>query len=242
MASAAVLRVRRKRGGSEPAEALLLACKRRRAEPVETNLFKLVATVSSKNEPVQKYVKDAITRDKAAQSLRPSLGSSQRILQELRSAKQAKRKENRYRVISAHRPHCTDTAAPTQHGEAAPRRDSAEPEAQQDASPEENGAVNKSSDCCGKFQLFDIVQEDETVGDSSGTTANPQQKTDPDAILCNAVEMIRERLNVSEDGKKEHGDKEDEYVYDIYYKETSAPDWIENILSVQPYREEYEWV
>lgn len=54
--------------------------------------------------------------------------------------------------------------------------------------------------------------------------------------------MIRERLNVSEDGKKEHGDKEDEYVYDIYYKETSAPDWIENILSVQPYREEYEWV
>lgn len=54
--------------------------------------------------------------------------------------------------------------------------------------------------------------------------------------------MIREHLNVSEDGKKEHGDKEDEYVYDIYYKETSAPDWIENILSVQPYREEYEWV
>lgn len=69
-----------------------------------------------------------------------------------------------------------------------------------------------------------------------------QQKTDPDAILCNAVEMIRERLNVSEDGKKEHGAKDDEYVYDIYYKETSAPDWIENILSVQPYREEYEWV
>lgn len=54
--------------------------------------------------------------------------------------------------------------------------------------------------------------------------------------------MIREHLNVSEDGKKEHGHKEDEYVYDIYYKETSAPDWIENILSVQPYREEYEWV
>lgn len=69
-----------------------------------------------------------------------------------------------------------------------------------------------------------------------------QQKTNPDAILCNAVEMIRERLNISEDGKEQHGHKEDEYVYDIYYKETSAPDWIENILSVQPYREEYEWV
>ncbi|NXC99501.1 S7A6O protein, partial [Certhia familiaris] len=221
-------------GGPEPAEALLLACKRRRAEPVETNLFKLVATVSSKNEPVQKYVKDAITRDKAAQSLRPSSGGTQRILQELRSAKQAKRKENRYRVISSHRPDCTDTAVPVPPGDSS--------EAQQDASPEQSGAVDKSSECCGKFQLFDIVQEEETVGDSSVTTANPQQKTDPDAILCNAVEMIRERLNVSEDAKKEHGDKEDEYVYDIYYKETSAPDWIENILSVQPYREEYEWV
>lgn len=48
MAGAAVLRVRRKRGGPEPAEALLLACKRRRAEPVGTDLFKLAATVSSK--------------------------------------------------------------------------------------------------------------------------------------------------------------------------------------------------
>ncbi|NXB57419.1 S7A6O protein, partial [Struthidea cinerea] len=241
MAGAAVLRVRRKRGGPEPAEALLLACKRRRAEPVETNLFKLVATVSSKNEPVQKYVKDAITRDRVAQSLRPSLGSTQRILQELRSARQVRRKENRYRVISSHRPDCTETAAPATHGEAALDGDRSDSAAQEDASPEESGAVHKSSDCCGKFQLFDIVQEEET-GDSSVMAANPQQKTDPDAILCNAVEMIRERLNVSEDGKKEHDAKEDEYVYDIYYKETSAPDWIENILSVQPYREEYEWV
>ncbi|CAN8186774.1 unnamed protein product [Coccothraustes coccothraustes] len=240
MAAAAVLRVRRKRGGPEPAEALLLACKRRRAEPVENNLFKLVATVSSKNEPLQNYVKDAIKRDKAAQSLRPSLGSTQRIVQELRCAKQAERKENRYRVISSHRPHCPHTAAPATHGQAVPHGDRSEPEALQDASPAESGAVEKSSNCCGKFQLFDIIQED-TVGESSVTTANPQ-KTNPDAILCNATEMIRERLNISEDGEKEHGHKEDEYVYDIYYKETSAPDWIENILSVQPYREDYEWV
>ncbi|XP_010582992.1 PREDICTED: probable RNA polymerase II nuclear localization protein SLC7A6OS isoform X3 [Haliaeetus leucocephalus] len=161
MEAAAVLRVKRKRGGTEPAEALLLACKRLRtecggAQPVERSLFKLVATVSSKNEPVQKYVQEVITRDKAAQSLQPALGSTQRIIQELRSSK--------------------------------------------------------------------------------------QQKTDPDVILCNAVEMIRERLNVSEDGKEEHHEKEDEYVYDIYYMETSAPGWIQNILSVQPYREEYELV
>lgn len=128
----------------------------------------------SQNEPVQKYVKDAITRDKAAQSLRPSSGSTERIVQELRSAKQAKRKENRYRVVSSHRPDCTETAAPAAHGEAALHRDSSDSEAQQDASPQESGAAEKSSECCGKFQLFDIVQEEETVGDSSVTTANPQ--------------------------------------------------------------------
>lgn len=71
-----------------------------------------------------------------------------------------------------------------------------------------------------------------------------QQKSgDPDVILCNAVEMIRERLHVSEDDKKvEHREKEDEYVYDIYCMETSVPVWIHNILSVQPYKEEYELV
>ncbi|XP_010582985.1 probable RNA polymerase II nuclear localization protein SLC7A6OS isoform X2 [Haliaeetus albicilla] len=246
MEAAAVLRVKRKRGGTEPAEALLLACKRLRtecggAQPVERSLFKLVATVSSKNEPVQKYVQEVITRDKAAQSLQPALGSTQRIIQELRSSKQVRRKENRYRVIASHRPNCTETVAPVINGEASIDGDRSDSEATEDASQKESGAVDKQSDCCGKFQLFDIEQEEEVVGDSSVIAANPQ-KTDPDVILCNAVEMIRERLNVSEDGKEEHHEKEDEYVYDIYYMETSAPGWIQNILSVQPYREEYELV
>ncbi|NXW88702.1 S7A6O protein, partial [Alopecoenas beccarii] len=244
MERAAVLRVRRKRGGPEPAEALLLACKRLRtdsgARPVETNLCKLVATVSSKNEPVQKYVQEVITRDKVAQSLRPSLGSTQRIIQELRSSKQVERKENRYRVVASHRPNCTETAAPVVNGEASIDGDTSDSE--EDASQKESGAADKGSGCCGKFQLFDIEQEEEVAGDASVTAANPQQKTDPDVILCNAVEMIRERLNVSEDVKKEHPEKEDEYVYDIYYMETSTPGWIQNILSVQPYREEYELV
>ncbi|XP_049661127.1 probable RNA polymerase II nuclear localization protein SLC7A6OS isoform X1 [Accipiter gentilis] len=247
MEAAAVLRVKRKRGGTEPAEALLLACKRLRtecggAQPVERSLFKLVATVSSKNEPVQKYVQEVITRDKAAQSLQPSLGSTQRIIQELRSSKQVRRKENRYRVIASHRPNCTETVAPVINGKASIDGDGSDSEATEDASQKESGAVDKQSDCCGKFQLFDIEQEEEVVGDSSVIAANPQQKTDPDVILCNAVEMIRERLNVSEDGKEDHHEKEDEYVYDIYYMETSAPGWIQNILSVQPYREEYELV
>ncbi|XP_021264663.1 probable RNA polymerase II nuclear localization protein SLC7A6OS [Numida meleagris] len=247
MERAAVLRVQRKRGGAEPAEALLLSCKRLRAEPgqaapVERGVFKLVATVCSKNEPIQKYVQEGISRDKAAQSLRPSLGSAQRIAQELRSSKQVRRKENRYRVVTSHRPGSSGTATPHTDSEAASDGGRSAPAAAGDASPEENGAVDKSSDCGGKFQLFDIVQEEEVVEDSSVTAANPQKTGDPDVILCNAVEMIRERLNVSEDHKKVEHREKDEYVYDIYCMETSAPGWIQNILSVQPYKEEYELV
>ncbi|KAM8983162.1 putative RNA polymerase II nuclear localization protein SLC7A6OS isoform 1-T1 [Ara ararauna] len=248
MEGAAVLRVKRKRGGTEPAEALLLACKRMRtedgggAQAVERNLFKLVATVCSKSEPVHKYVHEVITRDKAAQNLRPSLGSTQRIIKELRSSRRETRKENRYHVIANNRPNCSQNIEPVVNGEASTDGHRSDSEAKEDASQKASSAVDESLDCCGQFQLFDIVQEEEAVGDSSVTCANLQQKTDPDVILCNAIEMIRERLNVSEDSKKEHHEKDDEYVYDIYYMESSAPGWIQNILSVQPYREEYELV
>ncbi|XP_030907544.2 probable RNA polymerase II nuclear localization protein SLC7A6OS isoform X2 [Melopsittacus undulatus] len=246
MEGSAVLRVKRKRSGTEPAEALLLACKRLRTEDggsapaVERNLFKLVATVSSKNEPVHKYVQELITRDKAAQSLRPSLGSTQRIIKELRSSKRETRKENRYHVIASNRPNCSQNIEPIANGKALTDGDRSNCEAREDASQKESSAVEESLDCCGQFQLFDIVQEEEVLEDSSVTAAN-LQKTDPDVILCNAVEMIRERLNVSEDSKKEH-EKEDEYVYDIYYMDSSTTGWIQNILSVHPYREEYELV
>lgn len=62
-------------------------------------------------------------------------------------------------------------------------------------------------------------------------------------ILCNAVEMIRERLTVSDSTKEaKHSMKEDDYVYDIYCMETASLGWIENILSVQPYTQDYELV
>ncbi|NXX94563.1 S7A6O protein, partial [Centropus bengalensis] len=247
MAGAAVLRVRRKRGGAEPAGALLLACKRLRteggsAQPVERSLFRLVATVPSKNEPVQKYVQEAATGEKAVQRLRPSAGSAQRIIQGLRSLTQAKSKESRYRVVASHRPNCAETVAvPVTNEEAPTDGGRSASKAAEDAAQSESGAADNSSAPHERFQLFDIEQDEEAVGDSSATAASPQ-RADKNVILCNTVEMIRERLNVSEDGEKEHREPEDEYVYDIYCTETSTPGWIQNILSVQPYRDEYELV
>ncbi|XP_015285203.1 PREDICTED: probable RNA polymerase II nuclear localization protein SLC7A6OS [Gekko japonicus] len=248
MERAAVLRVKRKRGGSAPAEALLLACKRLRTESeaadateggdgVEKNLFKLVATVASQDEPVQKYVQEAITKDKAAQRLRPSLGSTERVTQDLRSSKQARRQESRYRLIASHRPNFTDdrSTLPADQGESNENKQLAS-EAKKDPSQEES---HGPSGCCGEFQLFDIIQE-ENVKKDPGI---PQKTDDPDVILCNAVEMIRERLIVSDSTEEaECSMKEDDYVYDIYYMETVSPGWIENILSVQPYTQDYELV
>lgn len=70
------------------------------------------------------------------------------------------------------------------------------------------------------------------------------QTSDPDVILCNSVELIRERLTVSEDGPRVgyQEEQKDNYVYDIYYLDMATPGWIENILSVQPYSQEWELV
>lgn len=77
-------------------------------------------------------------------------------------------------MIASHRPNCTETVAPVINGKASIDGDGSDSEATEDASQKESGAVDKQSDCCGKFQLFDIEQEEEVVGDSSVIAANPQ--------------------------------------------------------------------
>ncbi|XP_032086305.1 probable RNA polymerase II nuclear localization protein SLC7A6OS isoform X2 [Thamnophis elegans] len=246
METAAVLRVKRKRGGSLPAEALVLASKRFRSEAgaaaeaasspgegeVEKTLFKLVATVSSEAEPVDKYVQEAFTHQKGGQILRPALGSAQRIIQDLRSSKHAKRQESRYRLITSLRPNISNGA------NAALGANEKESDEKKQSSVSEKEKNDSTSGCYRDFQFFDIIQEEQVEND---TSASHLQKSDPDVILCNAVEMIRERLTVS-DNSKEAEDclNKEEYVYDIYCTETATPGWIENILSVQPYTQEFD--
>ncbi|XP_038223811.1 probable RNA polymerase II nuclear localization protein SLC7A6OS isoform X4 [Dermochelys coriacea] len=190
MERAAVLRVKRKRGGSEPAEALVIACKRQRTEPepardpVEKSLFKLVATVSSQNESVQKYVQEAITRDKAAEILRPSLGSTQRIIQDLRSSKQVKRQENRYRILTSHRPNCAEkeTIALGTNGEETNEGAKLDPEEKKNTSQQGSTAAYGSSSYFGEFQLFDVVQEEEVERDPTISAADTEVDDDDDDI------------------------------------------------------------
>ncbi|XP_043839830.1 probable RNA polymerase II nuclear localization protein SLC7A6OS [Dromiciops gliroides] len=254
-AAPAVLRVRRKRG-ADPAEALVLACKRPRSGapeeeaavaarpgPVEENVFKLAATVSSQDEPVQKYVREAITRERATRALIPSLESQQRIRQDLLATKQVTRQNDRYHLVSKHRAPCMEgeAALPAVQDTSRTEQGELDPDGTKPSSQREGNTTDVSSSSAGEFQLFDIIHEKAAEKETLSIPATCSEKSDPDVILCNSVKMIRERLAISKDGKgTEHREKEDDYVYDIYYMET--PKWIENILSVQPYNPEWDLV
>ncbi|XP_069822010.1 probable RNA polymerase II nuclear localization protein SLC7A6OS [Dendropsophus ebraccatus] len=238
----AVLRVKRKRG-ADPVEALIISCKRPRAEEetpksaVTTQVFKLAATVSSQNEPVRKYVQEAISRDHATQVHRPPIGSIQQIQKDLRTWRKAERQESRYRLVSSLRPKCEEG-----EDSKAGNSQAASPEEEQPHVPEKEGASG-NSDVTSKdgkdemFQVFDIVQEE------SEKESPALQASDPETIMCNSVKMIRERLTVSEEGQgSEHRENPEEFVYDIYYAESSPHNWIQDILSVQPYHHEQELV
>ncbi|KAK1891875.1 putative RNA polymerase II nuclear localization protein SLC7A6OS [Dissostichus eleginoides] len=237
-----ILRVKRKRG-TDPADALLLACKRIRPETsqssgetvpepneaeVENSVFKLVATVATQDAPVQTQVRQALARPRMAHALRPSAASTQRILGDLRSTKWSTRREERYRILSSHR-----TGLPAPAELQAPLTEASE-------GGEDSG---KEQDKClglGAIQVVDLLHEDDENQDkSSGKTLS----SDPEAILCNNTKMLRERLSIAGDKVGgEHCEQEDDYVYDLYYQETVTAGWIQDILSVRAYADEGELV
>lgn len=235
-----ILRVKRKRG-TDPADALLLACKRIRPETsgepvpepneeaeVENSVFKLVATVATQDAPVQTQVRQALARPRMAHALRPSASSSQRIIGDLRSTKWSTRREERYRILSSHR---TGLSSP------------AEQQTPQTEASEGVEETEKEQDKClslGAIQVVDLLHEDvEDQDKSSGKTLS----SDPEVILCNSTKMLRERLSITgERLGEEHREQEADYVYDLYYQETVAPGWIQDILSVRAYADEGELV
>ncbi|XP_017281386.1 probable RNA polymerase II nuclear localization protein SLC7A6OS [Kryptolebias marmoratus] len=236
-----ILRVKRKRG-TDPADALLLACKRIRPESsqspgetvpepneaeVENSVFKLVATVATQDAPVQTQVRQALARPRMAHALRPSATSSQRIIGDLRNTKWSTRREERYRILSSHRAGLSRLAE-----RQTPQTDASE------AGEEGEKAADKWG--AGEIQVVDLIHEEAENQDKPLSKVLP---SDPEVILCNNTKMLRERLSVS--GEKlgaEHREQDDDYVYDLYYQETVTPGWIQDILSVRVYADEGELV
>ncbi|XP_077569645.1 putative RNA polymerase II nuclear localization protein SLC7A6OS [Stigmatopora nigra] len=234
--NATILRVKRKRG-TDPADALLLACKRIRPETsqapgetppepgeadVEKSVFKLVATVATQDAPVETEVRRALSRPRVAHALRPSANSSKRILADARNAKLNIRREERYRILSSHRANLS----------LAPRLDGDAPEAV--APLAEDGETLEEG-----VQVVDLLHEDLPEQDKPLGKTPPS--SDVDAILCNNTKMLRERLRLN-DTPLEDGGGGDDYVYDLYYQETLTPGWIQDILSVRAYADHAQLV
>ncbi|XP_003977409.1 probable RNA polymerase II nuclear localization protein SLC7A6OS [Takifugu rubripes] len=235
--NATILRVKRKRG-TDPADALLLACKRIRPETsqspgetvpepseaeVESSVFKLVATVATQDAPVETQVRQALARPRVAHALRPSAGSSHRIIGKLRNAKWSTRREERYKIISRSRTELLDSPEPQ--------------ETVADVLVEETVKRHK---CPGQIQVVDLLHEDE---EDQGVSPSKVLPSDTEAIMCNNTKMLRQRLNISGDGLREQNwDQDSEYVYDLYYQEMATPGWIQDILSVRAYADEGELV
>uniref|UniRef100_G1Q0A6 Probable RNA polymerase II nuclear localization protein SLC7A6OS n=1 Tax=Myotis lucifugus TaxID=59463 RepID=G1Q0A6_MYOLU len=223
----AVLRVKRKRS-EEPAEALVLACKRLRTDAVESavqktppeglekaaekNVFHMVATVCSQEDPVQPLLR----------ALPGPRATPQRIRHKLRTSTRKVQQEGRYRVVSSRRPSGLLS----------------------DDLESEDARENPEADREAGFQLMDLVHEEGDPEAAAAAAASSCKVSDPDVTLCNAVELLRERLTISEDGPsvRHREEQKDDYVYDIYYSETAPPGWTENILSVQPFSQEWELV
>ncbi|XP_073515411.1 probable RNA polymerase II nuclear localization protein SLC7A6OS [Phyllobates terribilis] len=240
---AAVLRVKRKRG-AEPAGALIISCKRPRTEEeeeergaeagaVRTQVFKLAATVSSQNEPLQKYVQDAISRDSDPRVTRPPIGNLQQIQKDLRASKDAERQASRYRLVSSLREKCEEEEdGKSDNSQPASPVDELVPETAEASKKDETDSKGRKDEI---FQVFDIEQE-ETEKETGDLKVS-----DPETVMCNSVQMIRERLAVSEEGhSSEHRENPEEFVYDIYYAESYPNNWIQDLLSVQPYHYEQE--
>lgn len=237
---AAVLRVKRKRGAG-PVEALVVSCKRPRAEEeaagssaLTTQVFKLAATVTSQNEPVQKYVQEAISRDRTTQVHCPPIGSLQQIQKDLRDWRKAERQDSRYRLVSSFRPKWEEEDGKSDNGQpASPVEDQQHVPEKVEASSKDESASKGEKD--ETFKVFDIEKEETEMGTTD------LKASDPETIMCNSVKMIRERLTVSQEGQgSEHRENPDEFVYDLYYAESSPHNWIQDILSVQPYYYEQE--
>ncbi|XP_061621353.1 probable RNA polymerase II nuclear localization protein SLC7A6OS [Phyllopteryx taeniolatus] len=249
--NATILRVKRKRG-TDPADALLLACKRIRpetsqapgetaAEPgevdVEKSVFKLVATVATQDTPVQTEVRQAVARPRVAHALRPSANSFQRIFGDLRSTKLGVRGEERYRILSSHRAP-TSLAPP-----ARTQRRQGGNDAEEAAVEEEEKDSLKREKCLGlaEVQVVDLLHEDLPEQDKS---LSKTESSDPNVILCNNTKMLRERLCIHDQQQQRwpHENDDGDYVYDLYYQETATTGWIHDILSVRAYADHTELV
>ncbi|XP_078688286.1 putative RNA polymerase II nuclear localization protein SLC7A6OS [Branchiostoma floridae x Branchiostoma belcheri] len=224
--AAAVVRVKRCQN-DDPVEALLVSCKRLKAADGQAaatvtaedikEVFKFVGTVAKQGDNLPKHIKDNITKIRPHAKKQPKPLTSKRHEQN-RDAFRVAQRASRYKVVASHRD--IDVVL--------------EREEKGDAG--KNGpkvAAGGEVEAGQLFGVFDAVEgnsKEDEERKKKRAERKMQELSDPDAITCNSVRMIREKLTLSDSPAAPQ--QSPEFVYDIYYSDSLDPTHLQHIVEV----------
>nr|CAB3266335.1 probable RNA polymerase II nuclear localization protein SLC7A6OS [Phallusia mammillata] len=232
---ATVIRVKRKRH-AEPVEALLLASKRIKQDEhfrgnsgmadiiqIEENVFRFATTVglnAKMDEAVKNKVKDAIVLHSKLNSIYKTqpLTSHKRSVVGVPADHSHQDECARYKLlrVSSRNPEFVS---------AHPKIKTSENKTTESPSQPCEAIHTDTRKLSTYFTPILDVEEQETKKCNSSIK--------PEDILCNSVQMLREKLCLSEPKRED-----DEFVYDLYYCQGTQPTWsVKDILYVQPCRD-----
>ncbi|KAL5021191.1 hypothetical protein ScPMuIL_000346 [Solemya velum] len=230
---ATIVRVKRRRN-EEPAEILLVSCKKTKneegtvtsADAKESQDFlKFAGTLTTKNDCISKPVREAIKKDKLQKEYKRHNCT---VFEEKRQQKRKSSADNRYRITSKHRTlaieKLDDISLPEECISNEQRGDKC------------TGNPNQSSELVDNkvFRLFDV--EKDCVSEVGNTMKEVTEKAaqDTSQITCNSVQMVREKSCSTHSAELD-------YVYDLYY--TNSHDFnfrlIEDMLTVEAFSDEF---
>lgn len=235
-----VLRIKRKRT-EDPLDALLVAqvfkkphlekredSDKENARATQDNssstverVFKFVGSVPQgddvkKNDLLAKIHKQSISHENLMKS---HIHDQQTMQERLRQQKKLLNQESRFKVISSLR----DSEADSSSQSGSDDKSSAEANSVGNSVSEE-AVDDVDLEVQRLLSVYDVIKDEDKESlkrkaeREQRLDRKRQQSDDVNAILCNSVKMIREKLTVSDESKTDQNKVEKEgYVYDFYY-------------------------
>lgn len=203
---ATVVRVKRRKS-EDPAEALIVSCKKQRqdAGPGSPNIkldekirFSYAGTLNSKDVPVSRQIREAITKEKLQAGYKQHVMD---IAEACRSNHRAAAKASRYRVVSKRRSGVLDCGNGAVESEAV---------AGEEVLDAERGFENRSA------EQTEVLQADICAAGASPETEGTE---------TSEVEALAERDNsqAQGDNNSDSGSQEILHVYDVEQDEEESP-------------------
>ncbi|XP_066289523.1 probable RNA polymerase II nuclear localization protein SLC7A6OS [Branchiostoma lanceolatum] len=234
--TAAVVRVKRCQN-DDPVEALLVSCKRLKgadgqaaatvtAEDIK-EVFKFVGTVAKQGDNLPKHIKDNITKTRPHAKKQAKPLPSKRHEQN-RDAFRVAQRAGRYKVLASHRD--IDVVLEREEKEGAAKNGPKVAEGGGKNGPKvADGGEVEAGQLFGVFDAVEGTSKEDEERKKKRAERKMQELSDPDAITCNSVRMIRE-LTLSDGPAAPQ--QSPQFVYDIYYSDSLDPTHLQHIVEV----------